>query len=64
MQQAYISHVCSQLQQPIQACVQAAAQQVGVPEQALEEIADLVLTVVQAQTDLLSLAPHTCVVQV
>ena len=64
MQQAYISQVCSQLQPPVQACVQAAVQQAGVPQEAHENTVDLMLTVVQAQTDLLSLAPRNCITQV
>lgn len=64
IQHAYIGQMCSQLQQPIQACVQAAAQQAGAPHQALEATHDLLLTIVQAQTDLLSLAPPTCTAQV
>ena len=64
MQQAYISHICSQLQQPILVCVQNAAQQSGVPQEAQEELADLHLMLVQIQSHLLSLAPRNCITQV
>lgn len=64
IQQAYISQLCSQLQQEVQVCVQAAAQQAAPPLEAQPAALDLVLSLVHRQASLLRLAPPSSLTQV